>query len=44
MEAINRIKVVLVEKNTPTNGWPSNWGKPINCFKMVYKLIATRPQ
>lgn len=24
MEDINRIKVVLVEKNAPTNGWPNN--------------------
>lgn len=27
MADINRLKVVLVEKNGPTNGWPNSWAK-----------------
>lgn len=26
---LNRIKVMLVEKNEPANGWQSSWGKTL---------------
>ena len=32
---INRIKVVLVERNEPTNGWQTIKERPGNGFQMV---------
>lgn len=44
-EAINRIKVMLVEKNR-TSKWLSEQmgGNSINGIKMVYKCITARPK